>query len=156
MSDVTSFTALSVERPMTPAAGTHPHVHALSPLHARVVLTPLLFVASKFHVFVVLSDEILGQQQFVVNFKVLHAANESLPTQGVGQVFLWHSSNIELLEEAGVEKDQVVLTQSLYLASFLTVWPCNSHDQPFVHGHSHVIPSPVIDRARMGDLQDPC
>lgn len=79
MSDVTSFTALSVERPVAPAAGTDPHVHALSPLHARVLLTPLLFVASQFHVFVVLPDEILGQQEFVVDFKVFHAADESLP-----------------------------------------------------------------------------
>lgn len=138
---------------MALTAGTDPHVHTLPSLHAWVVFTPISFAASYFQPLVLLSNEILGKKQLVINLKVLHAANERPPTGRGGQVSLWHPGNIQLWKGAGLDKHQVVVDLVFHQAPFLTAGSFYHHEQPLIHGDGGLVPLPVVHWAGVNDLQ---
>lgn len=143
----TFSTVFSIVRSMALTAGTDPHIHTLSTLHAWVLTTPVWFGTSQFQARILLPDEILRQQQLIVNLKVFHAADECLSTGQVAHIFLWCPSYIQLLEGAGLEEDQMVSTLILYLASFLTAGSFYSQNQSLIHGHGYRVPFSIIDWA---------
>lgn len=157
MSSFTFLTVFPIVGPVAFTAGTNPHVHTFPTLRAGVSQAPVILDASQFHAQVLLSDEVLRQQQPMINLKVLHAANESCPADCVGQILLWCPSDIQLPKGAGLEEEEMVVAFILHCAPFciLTCWPLYNQNQLLIHGHSSLVPFSIINWLRVDNLQHP-